>query len=172
MKNKLTFVMALIGILAAPLAAQAQSKKPSTTKKPESSATKAKAKEKEKTKAATKAKTTSPAHLTPATEKEKAAAKKEAAKLTATQSFKLLDILNKGDKEAIVALPSIGESRAANVIKARPFKNVEDLIDVTGIGAKGLSEIIAHGKTLPQRTTTTKKASDSSSKKPTATKKP
>jgi DNA uptake protein ComE-like DNA-binding protein len=131
MKNKLTFVVALIGLLAvAPLTAQAQSTKKKTST-PSSTTNK---------------KASTPDHLTPATEKEKADAKKAASKLTPTQKTKLLTTLNKGKKEELMELPTVGEARAANLTKARPFKAVEDIIDVTGIGLDGLNKIIAHAK--------------------------
>ena len=127
MRTSLTFVIVLIAMLmTCPLTTQAQSKSKTTV---------------------------TDAKLTPEQVKELAVAKKEASKLTSSQKFKLLDILNKGDKEAVMELPGIGKSRAVDVIKARPFNNVEDLILIKGIGQKSLTDIVTFGKTLTERRT-------------------
>jgi len=57
------------------------------------------------------------------------------SKTAATQaaSTEPLD-LNTADKTALEALPGIGPALADKIIAARPFKKVEDLINVKGIG--------------------------------------
>jgi len=50
-----------------------------------------------------------------------------------TEAEKLINI-NTADKAALEALPGIGPALADKIIAARPFKKVEDLINVKGIG--------------------------------------
>lgn len=47
--------------------------------------------------------------------------------------------INKADKEALASLPGIGDKKAESIIEYRkdhPFKNIEDLQNVKGIGPK------------------------------------
>jgi hypothetical protein len=66
--------------------------------------------------------------------------------LTPSQRTKLLDLINTGDDKALQALPGIGETRAAAIKKARPFKDPVDLVNVDGIGDQSFAEIIAQAK--------------------------
>ncbi|MBL9130353.1 MAG: helix-hairpin-helix domain-containing protein [Verrucomicrobiaceae bacterium] len=104
-----------------------------------------------------------------------------AKSLTTTQRGKLLDVLNKGDDAALVAIPGIGETRAAAIKKARPFNDVTDVTKVEGVGEGTFAEMVAHAKAgfpkadskeepkkeetkkkeEPKKKSTTKKKSDS-----------
>ncbi len=133
---KTTFAIAtFLGLIVGAPLAQAQKKvEPSRTSTRKGSDSK------------TTTKKASSSHLTPATETEKAQAKKTAATLTPTQRKSLLDLLNKGTADELVALPSVGEKRAGYIAKARPFGEVESLIDVTGVGLSGFSDIVKYLK--------------------------
>ncbi len=93
------------------------------------------------------------------TAKPTAAAKPEAASegpsikamalaktLTPSQRTKLLDLINEGDVKAVQSLPGVGETRAAAIKKARPFKDPVDLVMVDGVGDMTFAEIVAHAK--------------------------
>ncbi len=93
------------------------------------------------------------------TAKSTAAAKSEAASegpsiraialaktLTPSQRTKLLDLINEGDVKAVQSLPGVGETRAAAIKKARPFKDPVDLVMVDGVGEMTFTEIVAHAK--------------------------
>jgi len=69
-------------------------------------------------------------------------AAKSSAKLTAAQKTKLLEILNTGDDKALNDLPGVGMIKSGHIKKARPFKGVNDLILVEGIGEKTFDEIV------------------------------
>ena len=49
--------------------------------------------------------------------------------------------VNKASVEELKALPDVDEKIAADIVKKRPFKKVEDLLDVKGIGAKKLEKL-------------------------------
>jgi DNA uptake protein ComE-like DNA-binding protein len=68
------------------------------------------------------------------------------AALTPTQGTKLLELLNKGTDEELATLPGLGATRLAAVKKARPIKEVPDLLNVEGIGEATFNDIIAHAK--------------------------
>lgn len=84
----------------------------------------------------------------PVAEEAKPSAKIEAiAKtLTSAQRTKLLNVLNEGDKKALMNLPGIGETRAAAIEKARPFADVADVVKVEGVGETSFAEMVAHAK--------------------------
>ncbi|MFO1484425.1 MAG: helix-hairpin-helix domain-containing protein [Verrucomicrobiaceae bacterium] len=84
----------------------------------------------------------------PAAEEAKPSAKIEAiAKtLTATQRTKLLNVLNEGDKKALMNIPGIGETRAVAIEKARPFSDVTGVVKVEGVGETTFAEMVAHAK--------------------------
>ena len=81
-----------------------------------------------------------------------AAARKKAEKLVAgmkaTQRDALLETLNNGSATDLQQLPGIDEATAERIRKARPFKSVVDLADVTGIGEVKFEQIIKHAKKL------------------------
>lgn len=88
-----------------------------------------------------------PAAKVEAKEKAPSAEAQAVAKtLTPTQKTKLLDLLNKGDAEALQTLPGIGPARAKEIVKSRPFENAVDLVKVDGIGDATLTDIVAHAK--------------------------
>lgn len=84
----------------------------------------------------------------PATEAARPSAKIEAiAKtLTSAQRTKLLKILNEGDEKALLAIPGVGETRAAAIKKARPFADVTGVMKVEGVGDTTFAEMVAHAK--------------------------
>ncbi len=49
--------------------------------------------------------------------------------------------LNSASKKELINLPGIGEVLAERIIKARPFKSVDDIKKVDGIGLERYSEI-------------------------------
>jgi Helix-hairpin-helix motif len=94
-------------------------------------------------------------------------------------------LINKGDDKALEAIPGIGEVKAANIKKARPFKAVDDLIMVDGVGeatfdgivkwaqegtpaagAKPAAEPAATKETKPSKPAAQPKADAAKSKKP------
>ncbi len=42
--------------------------------------------------------------------------------------------LNKASKEQLMAIKGIGEKKAVVIIKARPYKSFDDLLNVKGVG--------------------------------------
>ena len=73
-------------------------------------------------------------------------AKKQSEKLTPAQRTKLLDLVNKGDTKAVQEIDGVGEGKAANIIKDRPYTSVEDIIMVDGIGEGTFEKIIKFAK--------------------------
>ena len=73
-------------------------------------------------------------------------AKKQSEKLTPAQRTKLLDLVNKGDTKAVQEIDGVGEGKAANIIKDRPYTSVEDIIMVDGIGESTFEKIIKFAK--------------------------
>ena len=61
------------------------------------------------------------------------AAEKTTDKKSAETAQKKID-LNKATQAELETLPGVGPSTAQNIIAARPFKNVQELKDVSGIG--------------------------------------
>lgn len=66
--------------------------------------------------------------------------------LTPPQKMKLLDFLNKGETKALAGLPGVGKTRAGAIAKARPFKSIEELVKVEGVGLGVLEKIVKHAK--------------------------
>ncbi|MBK8094365.1 MAG: hypothetical protein IPK32_20980 [Verrucomicrobiaceae bacterium] len=81
-----------------------------------------------------------------ATEKSPAKIEAIAKNLTPTQRTKLLDLLNSGSEADLVAIPGIGETRAAAIKKARPFKDVTNAAEVDGVGEGTFAEMVAYAK--------------------------
>jgi DNA uptake protein ComE-like DNA-binding protein len=71
-------------------------------------------------------------------------AKVAAKSLKPDERTKLLDLLNLGDAAALQSLPGIGQTRAAALIKARPFLDPIDLLKAEGIGEQTLVDIVVH----------------------------
>lgn len=110
------------------------SKTKTSTSKTKTSTTKTKTTTKT---TATKGKTMAPAAV-------KAKAKSKAKKMKSTDRTELLRLLNRGSSNELQTLPGVGPSTAANIKAARPFNEVADLVDVTGIGEAKYNKIIDH----------------------------
>lgn len=69
----------------------------------------------------------------------------EELKNSKEESKEELISINNGTKEELMTLPGIGESKADNIIKYREengdFKNLEDIMNVSGIGESAYSKI-------------------------------
>ena len=106
---------------------------------------------------------------TPSESARQIAAKQSANKLTTTQKTKMLALLNKGDSSELEAIRGIGKSRATALTKARPFKSVEQLVNIKGVGDAVYSGLLAHAKSLtirrPAKASTSGKSSASSGSK-------
>jgi len=77
---------------------------------------------------------------------EKAAKGKEttpAAHAAAKKPDKPVDLNNASEKE-LITLPGVGEKTAKAIVAARPFRTVEDLKNVKGIGDKTFEKLKAH----------------------------
>jgi DNA uptake protein ComE-like DNA-binding protein len=111
-----------------------------------------------------------PAKVTSA---EKPSTKAEAISrtLTPAQKTKLLNILNSGQDEALLALPGIGETRAQAIKKARPLAEPSDLVKVDGIGEAILADIVAHAQAGFPEKAPKGESKESAKKKPTVSKK-
>ena len=59
---------------------------------------------------------------------------------------KLLNLLNKGKSQDILMMEGIGDAKAKHLIKGRPYKKVDDAINITGIGEKLFSNMLKHAK--------------------------
>lgn len=88
-----------------------------------------------------------------AEDKPSAKSEAEAKTLTAAQKTKLMKVINEGDDKSLVALPGIGETRAAAIKKARPVGDVLDLLKIEGIGEQTFSDLIKYAKAgMPEAT--------------------
>ena len=99
-------------------------------------------KEKSKTKATATAEdkaATAPASADDAELKKAEALLKE---LPAAKKASFKKLLNSGKKEALTALPGIGEASADAIIKARPLESAAHLILVNGIGETTFADIV------------------------------
>ena len=77
---------------------------------------------------------------------EKSAKSKEAAPAaqpTAKKPDKPVDINNATEKE-LITLPGVGAKTAKEIVAGRPFKTVDDLKNVKGIGDKTFDKLKAH----------------------------
>ena len=93
-------------------------------------------------------------------------ATKIAKALTPTQAKKLLEVINKGDNEALEALPGVGPKLAAAIKKARPVKSAVDLVLIDGIGEATLRSLVKHAKDgFPSKDKESAKSKSGSSKK-------
>ena len=55
--------------------------------------------------------------------------------------------------EDLDAIPGIAATRADSIVSARPYASIHEIILVEGVGNATFEKILAHGKTLTQRTT-------------------
>jgi len=69
---------------------------------------------------------------------------RSAKSLSLSQRAKMLNVLNRGGTDELIKIPGIGAATIANIKKARPFDDVTDLGNVTGIGEKKFSGIVKH----------------------------
>jgi competence ComEA-like helix-hairpin-helix protein len=77
---------------------------------------------------------------------EKAAKGKDATsavQATAKKPDKPVDINSATEKE-LIALPGVGAKTAKEIVAARPFKTIDDLKNVKGIGDKTFEKLKAH----------------------------
>ena len=72
--------------------------------------------------------------------------KKSAKTLSASQNKAMLQTLNSGSTSDLTVLPGIGAKTAVSIKTARPFKDVTDLGNIKGIGAKKFSGVVKHFK--------------------------
>ena len=67
----------------------------------------------------------------------------------------LLILLNQGDVKQLEQLPGVGETMAARIIQYRadhgPFREIEQLLEVSGIGPSKFNQIVDYGKRLASR---------------------
>jgi DNA uptake protein ComE-like DNA-binding protein len=130
--------------------ASSPSKTPSSTKEnPEAEKPRAVAESPAKTSPKSKTKTT----VSTASKRSLGSAKTEEPSLTPTQEDKLLMLLNEGTVEDLDAIPGIAATRADSIVSARPYASIHEIILVEGVGNATFEKILAHGKTLTQRTT-------------------
>lgn len=66
--------------------------------------------------------------------------------LTPQQQGQLLSLLNKGDKQALLDIPGVGETRAAAILKGRPYENAASVMRVEGVGEGTFAKIVSHVK--------------------------
>ena len=52
--------------------------------------------------------------------------------------------INSSHKEDLIKLPRIGDARAEYIIKGRPWKSIDELSQIKGIGAKTINNIKNH----------------------------
>ena len=68
--------------------------------------------------------------------------------MSSANRSKVLKLLNKGKVEDIRKIEGIGEAKAKHLMKGRPYKKVDDAINITGIGEKLFGNIVKQGKKL------------------------
>lgn len=69
---------------------------------------------------------------------------REVLNLEKDQQKKLLALLNRGSDETLNEVVGIAENRSKAIRKARPFKAIEDVRSVRGIGQRTFVNIVAH----------------------------
>ncbi len=69
------------------------------------------------------------------------AAEKKAKETPAAKASAPLVDVNTADLKALAGLPGVGEKTAQEIVKGRPYKSVDDLAKVKGIGEKKLAKI-------------------------------
>ncbi len=100
-----------------------------------------------------------PAEKTPPSQ---TGARELVAELTTTQKSKVLTLLNEGTPTELAVIKGVSKTRAAAIEKARPFESIDEVILVSGIGKKTISEIVSHARGL---TAQKKRSSPASSSK-------
>ncbi len=71
--------------------------------------------------------------------------------LTSSQKDKLLALLNEGSAGELADIPGIGETRAKAIAASRPFRTVDEIDLVDGVGNATYQKILSHGKSLMKR---------------------
>lgn len=66
--------------------------------------------------------------------------------LTQKQRDQLLELLGFGTPKQLMTLPGIGEGKAHEIIKARPFFKLTDVTRVPGIGEGLFARMVEHAK--------------------------
>ena len=80
--------------------------------------------------------------------KERTRAQEAVTQLTEVQRSKLLALLNGGTQEEIAEIKGIAKTKSQSIIEARPYKTVEEVVTVKGIGVATFSNLVSHGKTM------------------------
>jgi competence protein ComEA len=94
---------------------------------------------------------------------EKAVVEKTKDKTETTAVEKELVNVNKADLKTLTTLPGIGEALAQKIIDGRPFKTLEDLGKVKGLGEaklKGLTGLVAFEDKVKEKAVKEKTATD------------
>ncbi len=94
----------------------------------------------------------------------KKSADKQVAGLTSAQQSKLLNLLNEGTGKELNAINGVAKTRSEAIVKARPYKEIGELILVKGIGKTTFAGILDHAKSLPRKKSTNQKSSSGKSK--------
>jgi len=77
-----------------------------------------------------------------ASEADQAKAKKYAAKMSSSKRAALLKLINKGSKTEMLAnLKGVGETKVQYLVKGRPYKTVDGLVNINGFGVKTLETL-------------------------------
>ncbi len=98
-----------------------------------------------------------------------ASAQKKVAGLSASEKAKALTLMNTGSSADIQKVDGFGEQKAKNVIKKRPFTNLEDVIMVDLVGENTFDLLLTWAKGQ-QKETADKKPADKKAKEKPATK--
>jgi len=108
-----------------------------------------------------------PTKAAPKPDRELVSAQKAVAELSATKKDKLLSLVNAGKATELVAVRGIGKARAAAVVKARPFKSLDEVTKVKGIGDAVFANLLKHGtKAAPKSSKSTSSKSAPAEKMP------
>jgi competence protein ComEA len=81
-----------------------------------------------------------PSTTVPATTPAAKPAAKKASARKAAPAKEMVD-LNSASKEDLMKLPGIGDAIADKIIAGRPYKNVDDLLRVSGMGPRLLERV-------------------------------
>jgi len=117
--------------------------KPKTTSKDTKKKTDSKSSSTSKTsKKATPAKKATGNWKVEASEADQGKAKKYAKKMSSTKRAALLKLINKGTKAEMLAdLKGVGEKKVQYLVKGRPYKTVDGLVNINGFGVKTLETL-------------------------------
>lgn len=64
--------------------------------------------------------------------------------MSSTKRASLLKVINKGTKaEMLAGLKGVGESKVQYLLKGRPYKTVDGLVNINGFGVKTLEGLFA-----------------------------